>query len=78
VYTPGVAGLVKAEEERQGLYSQLTSMAPLGRIGQPEEIAKAAVFLDSDNASYIARVELFVDGGAARSDRRAPGHEQKG
>jgi len=39
---------------------------PLGRIGQAVEIAKVAVFLASDDASYVAGVELFVDGGMAQ------------
>jgi NAD(P)-dependent dehydrogenase (short-subunit alcohol dehydrogenase family) len=39
---------------------------PLGRVGQPEEIAKAAVFLASDDASFIAGIELFVDGGTVQ------------
>ena len=64
--TPGVSGLVETEEQRQGLHAQLASMVPLGRLGRPEEIAKVAVFLASDDASYVAGVELFVDGGAAQ------------
>jgi NAD(P)-dependent dehydrogenase (short-subunit alcohol dehydrogenase family) len=39
---------------------------PLGRIGQPDEIGKAAVFLASEDASFVAGAELFVDGGAAQ------------
>jgi NAD(P)-dependent dehydrogenase (short-subunit alcohol dehydrogenase family) len=66
IYTPGVAGLAETEEQREALYAQLTSMAPLGRMGQPEEIAKAAVFLASDDANYVAGIEFFVDGGAAQ------------
>lgn len=66
IYTPGVAGLADTAEQRETLYAQLTSMVPLGRMGQPEEIAKAAVFLASDDASYVAGIEFFVDGGAAQ------------
>ena len=66
IETPGLAGLAKTEEQRQGLYTQLASTVPLGRLGQPDEIAKAAVFLASDDASYVAGIELFVDGGAVQ------------
>jgi NAD(P)-dependent dehydrogenase (short-subunit alcohol dehydrogenase family) len=66
IETPGVSGLAKTEEERKGLYANLAAMVPLGRVGQPSEIAKTAVFLASDDASFIAGIELFVDGGAAQ------------
>lgn len=46
--------------------AQFISLVPLGRIGEADEIAKAAVFLASDDSSYVAGVELFVDGGMAQ------------
>jgi len=66
VDTPGLSGLAHTEEEKQALYAQLASQVPLGRMGRPEEIAKAAVFLASDDASFIAGIELFVDGGTVQ------------
>jgi NAD(P)-dependent dehydrogenase (short-subunit alcohol dehydrogenase family) len=45
---------------------ELAKNVPLGRLGDPDEIAKAVTFLASDEASYIAGIELFVDGGGAQ------------
>ena len=64
--TPGLSGLAETEEQKRALYAQLASTVPLGRVGEPEEIAKAAVFLASADASFIAGIELFVDGGAVQ------------
>jgi NAD(P)-dependent dehydrogenase (short-subunit alcohol dehydrogenase family) len=66
VETPAIAGLAETEEQNRQLYEQLVAGIPLGRIGQPEEIAKAVVFLASDDASFIAGIELFADGGMAQ------------
>jgi NAD(P)-dependent dehydrogenase (short-subunit alcohol dehydrogenase family) len=44
----------------------LIGMTMLGRLGKPEEIASAALFLASEDSSYITGVELFVDGGLAQ------------
>jgi NAD(P)-dependent dehydrogenase (short-subunit alcohol dehydrogenase family) len=45
---------------------ELAKSVPLGRLGDPDEIAKAVSFLASDEASYISGIELFVDGGVAQ------------
>ncbi|MBZ5602071.1 MAG: SDR family oxidoreductase [Acidobacteriia bacterium] len=45
---------------------QLVSLIPMGRIGQPEEIATAALFLASSDSSFVTGIELFVDGGTAQ------------
>lgn len=54
------------DKAKEGL-AFLTEKSPLGRIGEPEEIASAVAFLASDAASYINGVELFADGGASQT-----------
>jgi NAD(P)-dependent dehydrogenase (short-subunit alcohol dehydrogenase family) len=44
----------------------ISNVVPLGMLGKPDEIAKAVVFLASDDASYVTGAELFVDGGFAQ------------
>ena len=64
--TPGLSGLAKTEQEAQQFKSYLAGLVPLGRIGAPDEVAKAAVFLASDDGSFVNGAELFVDGGQAQ------------
>ena len=65
VATPGLASLVPAEHKKE-LFDTLAKTTPMGRLGKPEEIAKAVAFLASDDASYVNGIELFVDGGKAQ------------
>jgi NAD(P)-dependent dehydrogenase (short-subunit alcohol dehydrogenase family) len=44
----------------------MATLVPMGRVGEPDEIAKAAVFLASDDSSFVNGTELFVDGGSAQ------------
>ncbi|MEZ2130207.1 MULTISPECIES: SDR family NAD(P)-dependent oxidoreductase [unclassified Sinorhizobium] len=59
--TPGLSVLMSEDVK-----ASLVPNIPLGRVGTPEDLAKAAVFLASDDSSYINGVELFVDGGVAQ------------
>jgi NAD(P)-dependent dehydrogenase (short-subunit alcohol dehydrogenase family) len=63
VDTPGVDGLVGSAEKARELKAGFVSQIPSGRIGEPDEIAQAVVFLASDDSSFVAGVELFVDRG---------------
>jgi len=64
--TAGLNDLFGGGEQAQGIKDYLVGQIPAGRIGQPEEIAKAVMFLASDDASYINGIELFIDGGQAQ------------
>jgi NAD(P)-dependent dehydrogenase (short-subunit alcohol dehydrogenase family) len=63
--TPGLVGLVPPANQR-ALLDGFAAAIPLGRVGVPDEIAKAAVFLASDASSFVNGIELFVDGGVAQ------------
>ena len=64
--TPGLNDLLSSSETGQQRLKMISNSVPLGRLGIPDEIAKAVVFLASDDSSYIAGTELFVDGGFAQ------------
>jgi NAD(P)-dependent dehydrogenase (short-subunit alcohol dehydrogenase family) len=64
--TPGLSGLLASAASGEQRKKMISSVTPLGRFGTPDEIAKAVVFLASDDASYITGTELFVDGGFAQ------------
>src|SRR5580693_8219737 len=64
--TPGLSDLLASSEVGQQRLKMLSNAVPLGRLGTPDEIAKAVVFLASDDASYVTGTELFVDGGFAQ------------
>jgi len=64
--TPGLNDLLASSEVGEQRRKAITSAVPLGRFGTSDEIAKAVVFLASDDASYVTGAELFVDGGFAQ------------
>jgi len=65
--TPGLVDLAGPDAAQQkGLLDHMAAQVPLGRVGDPDEIARAAVFLASDDASFVTGAELFVDGGEAQ------------
>jgi NAD(P)-dependent dehydrogenase (short-subunit alcohol dehydrogenase family) len=64
--TPGLSDLLASSATGEQRKKMISTMVPLGRFGTPDEIAKAVVFLASDDSSYVTGTELFVDGGVAQ------------
>ena len=66
IETPGLSNLVASSGAAEERLKMFASGVPLGRLGTADEIAKAAVFLASDDSSFVTGAELFVDGGFAQ------------
>jgi NAD(P)-dependent dehydrogenase (short-subunit alcohol dehydrogenase family) len=64
--TPALKNLTSNEAEWEAFETQLSGMTPLNRVADPREIGRVAVFLASEDSSYVNGVELFVDGGMAQ------------
>ena len=61
--TPGISGAASDEQGASQLKQALAAQVPFGRMGRPEEIADAVLFLASDQSSFITGSNLYVDGG---------------
>src|SRR5207244_3056406 len=59
--TPGINNMGLTGEQTEEFKKNIVATVPMGRMGDPDEIAKAALFLASDDSSYVTGVELFVD-----------------
>jgi NAD(P)-dependent dehydrogenase (short-subunit alcohol dehydrogenase family) len=66
IQTPGVNIAGGTREQLDQFKANVMAAVPMGRMGTPDEVANAAVFLASDDSSYIPGIELFVDGGLAQ------------
>jgi NAD(P)-dependent dehydrogenase (short-subunit alcohol dehydrogenase family) len=66
VLSPGPTETPAVDQQPADAIARIVSTIPMGRMGTPEEIAKAALFLASDDSSFVTGIELFVDGGRAQ------------
>jgi NAD(P)-dependent dehydrogenase (short-subunit alcohol dehydrogenase family) len=66
IATPGLDGLAATEEQARQFKAGMVANISLGRLGAPDEVAKAVVFLASDDSSFVNGAEIFVDGGFAQ------------
>jgi NAD(P)-dependent dehydrogenase (short-subunit alcohol dehydrogenase family) len=66
IETAGLNDLFGGGDQAEAVKASVVAGIPVGRVGQPEEVANAVLFLASDAASYVNGIELFVDGGVAQ------------
>jgi len=66
VLSPGPVTTSMVAGQPQDAIEKIASTIPMGRMGEPGEVAKAALFLASDDSSFVTGIELFVDGGRAQ------------
>jgi NAD(P)-dependent dehydrogenase (short-subunit alcohol dehydrogenase family) len=66
INTPAISGLAQTQEQVEQVKASLVRTIPMRRFGDPDEVAKAVLFLASDDSSFITGIELAVDGGRAQ------------
>jgi NAD(P)-dependent dehydrogenase (short-subunit alcohol dehydrogenase family) len=66
IETPGINNLGLSAEQIKEFKTTVVAAVPMGRMGSADEVAHAALFLASDDSSYVTGTELFVDGGMAQ------------
>ena len=66
VVSPGPIRTPLTIRQSGDVIAKIVSTVPMGRMGEPDEVAKAALYLASDDSSFVTGIELFVDGGRAQ------------
>jgi NAD(P)-dependent dehydrogenase (short-subunit alcohol dehydrogenase family) len=64
--SPGPINMPLESRQSADVIARMVSTIPMGRMGKPAEVAKAALYPASDDASFVTGIELFVDGGRAQ------------
>jgi NAD(P)-dependent dehydrogenase (short-subunit alcohol dehydrogenase family) len=66
VVSPGPIRTPMTSRQSADVIARIAATVPMGRMGEPDEVAKAALYRASDDSSFVTRTELFVDGGRAQ------------